>query len=187
MFSPDGDLLVAHTLQDELSVWDWREGREVARPSATLDRLAGFGFLPEGCGIAAVAMEPRPRPGNEYPAPVGQGFDLVSGTVTGYGNGGSTSGTPAERPPAVNTIDSDGETPVFLDERRLALRNPAGSSDWSITAWDVRTGERLHTVRPVADGVFAPIRGTDEVVAVKTEEPGVRLLDPETWESVGTL
>jgi hypothetical protein len=318
VFSPDGDLLVMHTLQDEMSVWDWREGREIARPGTALDRLAGFGFLPEGCGIAAVVMEAEPRPGNEYPAPVGQGFDLVSGTVTGYGNGGSTGGTPSEPPPVVdgiavspeglialsgssavpgagvqivdsasgrtvNTIDSDGGNPVFLDERRLALRNSVDSSDWSITVWDVHTGERLHTVRPVADGVFAPVRGTDEVVyvhggevivwdvvagrrvdafdmeevaelqepwiqevvvdpwlgrvyvtwwdsdpedygaepetyggawdlesgenllpeglvpwyvaphpdgevvAVKTEEPGVRLLDPETWETVGTL
>lgn len=201
VFSPDGDLLAMHTLQDELSVWDWRESREVARPSAVLDRLAGFGFLPEGCGMAAVVMEPEPRPGDEYPTPVGQGFDLVSGTVTGYGSGGSTSGTPAERLPAVNgiavspdglialtgsgavpgagvqlvdsgsgetvgTIDSDGGNPVFLDERRLALRNSEGSSDWSITVWDVHTGERLHTVRPVADGVFAPVPGTDEVVHV---------------------
>lgn len=204
VFSPDGDLLVMHTLQDELSVWDWREGREIARPSTPLDRLAGFGFLPEGCGIAAVVMEAEPRPGNEYPAPVGQGFDLVSGTVTGYGNGGSTGGTPSEPPPVVggiavspdglialsgssavpgagvqivdsasgktvNTIDSDGGDPVFLDERRLALRNSVDSvdsSDWSVTVWDVHTGERLHTVRPVADGVFAPVRGTDEVVYV---------------------
>ncbi|WP_232833115.1 WD40 repeat domain-containing protein, partial [Nocardiopsis sp. TNDT3] len=318
VFSPDGDLLVMHTLQDEMSVWDWREGREIARPSTPLDRLAGFGFLPEGCGVAAVVMEAEPRPGNEYPAPVGQGFDLVSGTVTGYGNGGSAGGTPSEPPPTVdgiavspdglialsgssavpgagvqivdsasgrtvNTIDSDGGDPVFLDERRLALRNSVDSSDWSVTVWDVRTGERLHTVRPVADGVFAPVRGTDEVVyvhggevivwdvvagrrvdafdmeeaaelqepwiqevvvdpwlgrvyvtwwdsdpedygaeveeyggawdlesgesllpdglvpwyvaphpdgevvAVKTEEAGVRLLDPETWETVGTL
>ncbi|WP_444960380.1 hypothetical protein [Nocardiopsis sp. M1B1] len=58
----------------------------------------------------------------------------------------------------VNTIDSDGGDPVFLDERRLALRNPAGSSDWSITVWDVHTGERLHTVRPVAEGVSARFR-----------------------------
>ncbi|MEE2037574.1 hypothetical protein Q8791_10110 [Nocardiopsis sp. CT-R113] len=203
-FSPDGDLLVMHTLQDELSVWDWRKGREIARPSTDLDRLAGFGFLPEGCAIAAVVMEPQPRPGEEYPTSIGQEFDLVSGTATGYGNGGSTSGTASERLPAVDgiavspdglialtgsdavpgsgvqivdsgsgetvdTIDSDGGSPVFLDERRLALRNYAGSSDssgWSITVWDVHTGERLHTVRPVADGVFAPAPGTDEVVYV---------------------
>ncbi|GAA1450948.1 hypothetical protein [Nocardiopsis tropica] len=195
-FSPDGDLLVMHTLQDELSVWDWREGRETARPTTDLDRLAGFGFLPGGCGIAAVVMEPEPRPGDEYPTPVGQEFDLVSGTATGYGSGGSTGGAPSERLPAVDgiavspdglvaltgsgavqivdsgsgetvgTIDSDGGNPVFLDERRLGLRNSAGSSDWSITVWDVHTGERLHTVRPVADGVFAPVPGTDEIVYV---------------------
>ncbi|MFC9085717.1 hypothetical protein [Nocardiopsis dassonvillei] len=205
VFSPDGDLLVAHTLQDELSVWDWREGRETARPGAALDRLAGFGFLPEGCAIAAVVVEPEPRPGDEYPTPVGRGFDLVSGTVTGYGNGESTGGTPSEPPPAVNgiavspeglialtgsgavpgagvqivdsasgrtvnTIDSDGTGPVFLDERRLALRNSVAASDWSVTVWDVRTGERLHTVRPVADGVFAPVPGTDEIVYVHAGE-----------------
>jgi WD40 repeat protein len=318
MFSPDGDLLAMHTLQDELSVWDWRKGREVARPGTELHRLAGFGFLPGGCGIAAVAMEPEPRPGDEYRTPIGQRFDLAAGTTTGYGSEGSTGGTLSERPPAANglavspnglvaltgsaavpgagvqivdsrsgetagTIDSDGEDPVFLDERRLALANLSGSTDWSVTVWDAHTGERLHTVRPVADGVFAPVPGADEIVyvdggevivwdvvagqrvdafdmaevaelqepwirdvvvdpwlgrvyvmwwdsgpedygaepeshgvawdlesgenvlpeglapwhvaphpdgeivAVKTEEPGVRFLDPQTWEAVGTL
>lgn len=202
-FSPDGELLVMQTDRNELSVWDWREGREVARPGPELDRLAGFGFLPGGCGIAAVVMEPEPRPGNEYPTPVGQVFDLASGTATGYGGGGPADGPPSEEPPAVGGIavspgglvaltgsdggervrivdgatgdavghfEAAGSEPVFLDERRLALRTPAGTTDESITVWDVHTGERLHTVRPVADGVFAPVPGTDEVVYVHEGE-----------------
>ncbi|MFE6304674.1 hypothetical protein [Nocardiopsis sp. NPDC057823] len=202
-FSPDGELLVMQTLQDGLSVWDWREGREIARPDTGFNGLAGYGFLPEGCGIAAVVMEPEPRPGNEYPTPVGQVFDLASGTATGYGGEGSADGPPSEKPPAVDGIavssgglialtgldggervrivdgatgniagdfGAAGSEPVFLDERRLALRTPAGTVEESITVWDVHTGERLHTVRPVAEGLFAPVTGTDEVVYVHEGE-----------------
>ncbi|MFD6096885.1 protein kinase family protein, partial [Nocardiopsis flavescens] len=196
-FSPDGDLLAMHTLEDELSVWDWREDREVARPDVEVSRLGGLAFVPGGCEIATVVMEPEPRPGDEYPTPVGQVLDLASGTAADHGVRGMAGGPSPGPPPgatgiavspeglialsgldagtrtqivdggtgeAVTTFETPGGTPVFLDERRLLLGAFGGSAEEHVTLWDVRTGERLHTIRPVADAVFAPVPGTDQVV-----------------------
>ncbi|MEU0487587.1 hypothetical protein ABZ249_00055 [Nocardiopsis sp. NPDC006139] len=53
------------------------------------------------------------------------------------------------------------------------------------SAWDLGSGEDV-LPEGMAPHLVAP-HPSGEVVAVRTEEPGVRLLDPETWELVGEL
>lgn len=199
VFSPEGDLLAVSSSEDGLSVWDWRESREVARLREDLLEPGSIGFLPEGCALAAVV----PDPGSEADIPPSTGtvFDLVAGTSTEHRGAETTGGPDGEESLGVSNlavspggllalsgwhddggvrivdphsgevvgdietaVGFDGGRPVFVDERRLALTHMSGFSDWGVTVWDVLTGERLHTVRPVQDGVFDPVPGTDRVV-----------------------
>lgn len=53
-FSPDGDLLAVTSYNHGLTLWDWREGEEIARPLDE-EEVSGLGdpvFAPVGCMVA---------------------------------------------------------------------------------------------------------------------------------------
>ncbi|MFY7068307.1 hypothetical protein ACOQFV_20810 [Nocardiopsis changdeensis] len=79
-FSPDGDLLAVGTWQDGVGVWDWPEGREIARFHEGAPETGAVDFLPQGCTVAAVVPDPDAK--EEVPPLNAAVFDLVAGTTT---------------------------------------------------------------------------------------------------------
>lgn len=64
-FSPDGDLLAVTSYNHGLTLWDWREGEEIARP---LSRVAYsyLHFAPVGCQIAVSTFDQFSQSDLEY-------------------------------------------------------------------------------------------------------------------------
>lgn len=141
-FSPDGGLLAMHTLEDELSVWDWREDREVARPDVEFSRLGDIAFVPGGCEIATVVMEPEPRPGDEYPTPVGQVLDLVSGTAADHGVRGMAGGPSPGPPPGATGIAVSPEGLIALSGLDAGTRTQIvdGGTGEAVTTFETPGG-----------------------------------------------
>ncbi len=53
-FSPDGDLLAVTSNTHGLTLWDWREGVEIARPAEQVHKTGDPVFAPVGCMVAVV-------------------------------------------------------------------------------------------------------------------------------------
>ncbi|WP_026126842.1 protein kinase family protein [Nocardiopsis xinjiangensis] len=79
-FSPDGSALLATSYNHGLTVWDWEEGVEIARPAdgAHLDYAGAF--APVGCMVAA--MDPVEFRDSGYEYPVLNTHDLPSSETT---------------------------------------------------------------------------------------------------------
>src|SRR5699024_9553886 len=51
-FSPDGDLLAVTSYNHGLTLWDWRQGEEIARPVGEVFGGGSPVFAPVGCMVA---------------------------------------------------------------------------------------------------------------------------------------
>ncbi|GHD25441.1 hypothetical protein GCM10007147_22770 [Nocardiopsis kunsanensis] len=76
-FSPDGDALLISSFRHGLTVWDWREGTEIARPGGGFTDTDSGEFAPVGCMVAA--QQPTPFDTDDYDRPVLHTHDLPSG------------------------------------------------------------------------------------------------------------
>lgn len=80
-FSPDGDLLAVSSYEHGLTLWDWREGEEIARP---LDRV-GPGeivFAPVGCQLAVSTFDRFSQ--SDFEHTVATTVDVPSGETRDY-------------------------------------------------------------------------------------------------------
>lgn len=75
-FSPDGNALLISSFRHGLTVWDWREGTEIARPGGEIADTEGGEFAPVGC--MAAARHPTPFDTDDYDRPVVHTHDLPS-------------------------------------------------------------------------------------------------------------
>ncbi|MBE2998892.1 hypothetical protein IDM40_09260 [Nocardiopsis sp. HNM0947] len=76
-FSPDGNALLISSFEHGYSVWDWREGTEIARVDGELGDIHGGEFAPVGCMVAGT--HPTPFDADDYDRPVVHTHDLPSG------------------------------------------------------------------------------------------------------------
>lgn len=79
-FSPDGSALLATSYNHGLTVWDWEEGVEIARPAESAHFEYPGAFAPVGCMVAAMDPVEFRDSGHEYP--VLSTHDLPSSEAT---------------------------------------------------------------------------------------------------------
>ncbi|MFE1081445.1 protein kinase [Nocardiopsis alba] len=168
VFSADGDVL-ATTSTEGLSIWDWREGEEIARPtdSVSVGSRSTPVFSPFGCTVVVPELvEPE---GRDDSITLAHGYDLAAGTDTellGPQDGPDEQGRWMSKPLNVQAF---GFSP---DGRRLAVTLDSRlGAEANTHVVDTETGEagepmlsRLqYTTTFVDDDHFATSTG-DEIV-----------------------
>lgn len=79
-FSPDGSALLVTSYEHGLSVWDWQEGTEIARPADGSHPDYTAAFAPVGCMVAG--LDPVEFRDTGYDYPVLNTHDLPSSETT---------------------------------------------------------------------------------------------------------
>ncbi|WP_017590595.1 protein kinase [Nocardiopsis ganjiahuensis] len=174
-FSPDGDVLVTASSAG-LSVWDWKEGEEVARPAEDSSPLAQPVFSPVGCTVAATRRVEYE--GREYPVSVGYTYDLPAGTTTehlGPQDGPDDSGRWLLKP-----LDVTGMA-FSTDGGLLAVTVSAGYGEDSTVVVDTATGE---AGEPMASGVHHGTVFVDDGHFATNDRGEIHVWDAETGEEV---
>ena len=179
-FSGDGDVL-AVTSPVGLMVWDWREGREIARPtttgSAVLPELA---FSPVGCTL--VAAETVEYEGREDPVHLAHTYDLVSGETVRHL--GAQEG-PDERERWLAGPRNAQGFAFSPDGTRLAITLDKGFGEGPGTnVIDTATGE---AGEPLADGLQYEPRFVDEGRFATNDYGTIHVWDADTGEEVGRV
>lgn len=179
-FSGDGDVL-AVTSEVGTMVWDWREGREIARPTTTGSSVfPELAFSPVGCTL--VAAEPVEYEGREEPVDLAHTYDLISGETVRHL--GAQEGPDDQERWLASPNDVQGF--AFSPEgTRLALTLDKGSDDGPGTnIVDTATGE---AGEPLAEGLQYETRFVDEDHFVTNDYGTVHVWDAGTGEEVGTM
>ncbi|WP_017601277.1 protein kinase [Nocardiopsis lucentensis] len=145
-FGPGGDALAVTTGEYGLTVWDWRAGREVARPADAVDTDSEPVFSPTGCTV--VAAVPVEYEGVTLPVAVTHTFDLPSGTTArhlGPQIGPEESGGVWSAPPR------DAQDTAFGPDGSVLAVALAGGGDMdadSVGLVDPATGEATGSLVP---------------------------------------
>lgn len=179
-FSGDGDVL-AVTSEVGPMVWDWREGREIARPTTTGSAVfPELAFSPVGCTL--VAAEPVEYEGREEPVHLAHTYDLISGETVQHL--GAQEGPDDQERWLASPNDVRGF--AFSPEgTRLAVTLDQGSDDGPGTnVVDTATGE---AGEPLAEGLQYETRFVDEDHFVTNDYGTVHVWDAGTGEEVGTV
>ena len=163
VYSPDGQLLVTHSGQRRLLVWDAHDGREVRRLDLGIEEVGDFDFSPDGKTIAAVGYQLGP------PRSVVVNRLIFTDAATGR---------PLRRG---EWDDQDNVLKVAYapDGKTVATVG----LDGTLRVWDVATATVLRKVRLVNEGdrssiiAFSP-DATNQLLAIA----GQRMLD--LWDAV---
>ena len=179
-FSGDGDVLGVASAAG-LMVWDWREGREIARPvTSGSGLLSKAAFSPVGCTLVAAA--PVEYEGREDPVHLAHTYDLLSGeTVRHLG--------PQEGPDEQERWLADPDDVKGFafspDGTRLAISLDRGHEDGPGTnVIDTATGE---SGDPITEGLQYETGFVDEDHVVTNDYGTVRVWDAETGEEAGRV
>lgn len=137
-FSPDGDVLAVDSRELGLSLWDWREGEEIARPLDHPESGSAPTFAPVGCMLAARTH--HEFTGEESPHFLATTVDVPSGETTEYmGPQSDRVLDELEQPRTVNGLDFSPSGEQMLVQLRA-------DSSWdrtlpTIGVVDMNTGE----------------------------------------------
>ncbi|WP_460771564.1 WD40 repeat domain-containing protein, partial [Nocardiopsis nanhaiensis] len=175
-FSPDGDLLAVTSAHHGLTLWDWREGEEIARPTEEVHMDGRPVFAPLGCMVAAVV--PHEPDGADEPVGGVTTFDVPSGDAVERPDP-PLSGRVSAYPDRVPAFSPDGTQLV------IALGggyDEMGDQD-TFALVDIDTGETERTwgSERITDAAYT---GDGRVVAAGSE--GVTLWDTGTGENLRT-
>ncbi|MGW5875048.1 protein kinase [Nocardiopsis terrae] len=175
VFSPDGDVLAA-TSTAGLTIWDWRGGEEVARPTED----ASYGhrpvFSPVGCTVAVT--EPVEYEGREHPVVLGYTHDLPGGTTTehmGPQEGPDEDGRWLLKP---RNVEGLAFSP---DGGRLAVTMNTTDQGASTVVVDTATGE---AGEPMAPGLQYGTVFVDEDHLATGNYGGIHVWNADTGEEV---
>lgn len=176
-FSPDGRLLAIGSFNHGLTLWDWREGEEFARPIEELNGIGSMEFAPIGCMVAATSL--RDDADQEQDYPVTTTYDLPSGEAVdhlGVQPPPGPDGTLSRRSLWDFSFSADGaylaigNRPDFREENREA-----------VGVIDMRTGEMSTTLALTSAYSLEFLDESRLAVATGGE---ISLWDVETGEEV---
>ncbi|GHC98466.1 serine/threonine protein kinase [Nocardiopsis terrae] len=172
-FSPDGDVL-AVTSTAGLTIWDWREGEEIARPTENSAYGVRPVFSPVGCTVAAT--ESVEYEGHEHPVVVGYTHDLPGGTTTehlGPQEGPDEDGHWMLKPMAVQDMA------FSPDGSRLAVTMNTTHQVESTVVVDTATGE---AGEPMAPGLQYGTVFVDEDHLATNDRSEIHVWEADTGE-----
>lgn len=178
-FSPDGNLLAISSFNHGLTLWDWREGEEFARPVAELNGLGPMGFAPVGCVIAATSL--RETEGQEHPYRLTTTYDLHSGETTEH-----PGAQPSPHPDGTQEYWSVTDLAFSPDGRWMALSNRVGfqGEEAPVEVIDLASGDTISTL---GSGSVPELAFLDENrLAIRTRDT-IEIRDPESGESLQTI
>ena len=174
-FSPDGDLLAVTSHDHGLTLWDWREGVEIARPLEEVHMDGAPVFAPFGCTIAVTV--PYDIEGSEDPAGKVATLNVSSGRTDEH----------PDPPLTGTTVYHDRVTAFSPDGDRLVIALGGGfdrfAAQDTFALIDLATGkiERTWGSQRVLDMAYTE---DGRVAAVGPE--GFTLWDPDTGENLRT-
>ena len=169
-FSPDGDLLAVSSFNHGLTLWDWREGKEIARP---LDRVSGgtIVFAPVGCQLAVTTFDRFSQSDLDYT--VATTVDVPAGETREYlGPQSDRALNGLEEPRRVQSFDYSptGEHAIVNLTRDRSMENRLPDTG----VIDMETGEVVDTWEIDRADIFSGARFLDEEHVITS---GHNLLD----------
>ena len=179
-FSGDGDVLGVAS-EVGFMVWDWREGREIARPTTSdSDLFSEAALSPAGCTLVSAA--PVEYEGREDPVLLAHTYDLISGETVRHL--GAQEGPDDQERWLASPKNVRGF--AFSPEgTRLAVTLDKGSGEGPGTnVVDTATGE---AGEPFAEGLQFETRFVDEDHVATNDNDTVHVWDVGTGEEVGTV
>ncbi|MBR8743565.1 hypothetical protein DSY14_17810 [Nocardiopsis sp. MG754419] len=178
-FSPDGHALAVSDREHGLTLWDWREGEEIARPMEGSIGGGPLEFAPVGCMVAQGAT--RNDTGQEFDYQLASTYDLPSGEARDH------SGVqPEPGPDGSREHLSLWDLAFNTDGSRLAVSNRTeqGSDLDSVSIIDMTTGEVETTLD--AGSVYA-LAFLDDRRLAGASAGTISLWDVESGAQVDTL
>ncbi|MEU3019534.1 protein kinase family protein [Nocardiopsis sp. NPDC007018] len=175
-FSPDGDLLAVTSNTHGLTLWDWREGVEIARPTEHVYKTGDPVFAPVGCMVAVVL----PKEVESRASDIGSvsTYDIPSGETVER----------PEPPTPAGESEYSGRTARFSpDGTRLAIARGGNISligdEATVGLVDLSTNEITGAwgTEPVTDAGF-----TDDGRFLTLGPAGVTVWDSGTGEALHT-
>ncbi|MBQ1083449.1 protein kinase family protein [Nocardiopsis sp. B62] len=177
-FSPDGDVLAVGSFNHGLTLWDWREGDEFARPAEELNGLGPMSFAPVGCVIAATSLQEVE--GQERPYRLTTTFDLASGEATNH-----PGPQPEPLPDGGQKNWSVTDLAFSPDGGRMALSNRVGvGTGTPVGVVDLESGE---AVASLGEGPVPQLAFLDETRLAAHTRNSIEIWDTESRETLQTI
>ncbi|MFB8765445.1 protein kinase family protein [Nocardiopsis alba] len=150
-FSPDGDALAVTGEDSGLTLWNWRTGEEIARPTESVHPPGTPVFSPSGCEVAVLALLPDERGDGEYSRATA--YDLVTGRSTEHQGPRSERARDGLVPPQNATslaFSPSGDRLAVAVSQRSGL-SPVGivdtDTDEEIATWPVENARTVYEMR----------------------------------------
>ncbi|WP_017615546.1 protein kinase family protein [Nocardiopsis salina] len=175
-FSPDGDLLAVTSNNHGLTLWDWREGEEIARPVSDLHEDGNPVFSPVGCTLAVLTPQER---GGDHPL-IGAAtvVDVPSGTLSEHDGPQRDASAPDTGVGSVSFAPDGSHMALGM---RMA-RSPLGGAA-SIGLVDLADGE---ATAAWGSALVEDLAHLDDGTLLALDAEGITVWDPEEEEALVT-